>query len=68
MMLVGSVLTIVFAILGFIWNLLAAQVGPESLAKNNGAINIVGQLPYILFTIGLLLFGINHIKKKGRGL
>ena len=67
MMLVGAVLTIVFAILGFIWNLLAAQVGPESVVKINGIINIIGQLPYILFTIGLLLFCINHIKKKGRG-
>ncbi|MEZ4808809.1 MAG: hypothetical protein R2819_00500 [Allomuricauda sp.] len=63
-MLIGSVLTIVFGLAGLLWTTLSAQMGPQSLAKTNGIITILGQLPYILFTIGLLLFAFNHAKKK----
>ncbi|MCR9227653.1 MAG: hypothetical protein NXH90_09575 [Flavobacteriaceae bacterium] len=64
LILLGSTLSILFSVGSVFWNMVSAQDGPESLARNAGIVNIVSQLPYLLFAIGLLLYIIMFVKKQ----
>ncbi|WP_136465572.1 hypothetical protein [Flagellimonas onchidii] len=63
LMLVGAILSILLYFGNLLWSLIAAREGSEFLAKTSAIQNIVGQLPFIISAIGLLLFGIKYVKK-----
>ncbi|MEO9511370.1 MAG: hypothetical protein ABJN84_05590 [Flavobacteriaceae bacterium] len=65
LMLTAAVLSVLFSLGSFLWPYYAAQHGADFLARTAGVLNVLGQLPFILFTIGLLLFGMT-LGKKGQ--
>nr|WP_299344303.1 hypothetical protein [Allomuricauda sp.] len=62
LMFVGSILSIFFSIGSVLLTSLAASRSAETLVKSNAMINLVGQIPVILFAIGLLLLAIRYSK------
>ncbi|MEX0314329.1 MAG: hypothetical protein AB3N18_09140 [Allomuricauda sp.] len=64
LMLIGAVLSILFYFGNLLWSFCAAREVAEFLAKTSAIQNIVGQFPFIISSIGLLLFGAKHLKKR----
>lgn len=65
LMLVASVLSFFFAIGNIIWSMITAQYGTESILTWSKIAAVLGPLPYVLFAIGLLLYAVNHVKRRG---
>lgn len=65
LMLVGSVLHILFSLGSYVWTLFAARQSAEAVAQSAAFQNIVGRIPFILIAIGLLLYVVAYVKKRG---
>ena len=64
LILIANILAFVFFWISVFGVRIAAQKnGTEGLLKFNQFVNTVGPLPHILFSIGLLLFVVKHLKK-----
>lgn len=63
LMLAGSILTIFFYVFNIIWTTIAATNGPEVVAKSVALLNVLQNIPPVIFVIGFSLFVNNHIKK-----
>ncbi len=63
LMLIGSILTILFYVANIAWPLISASSGTESLAKSVAILNVLGNIPYLVFILGFILFVIKHVKK-----
>lgn len=64
LMLIGAILSILLYFGNLLWSYIAAREGAEFLAKTSAIQNVVGQLPFIISSIGLLLFGVTYLKKR----
>lgn len=63
LMLVGSILSLVVTVLNFSGTFVAAQHGTDSILTWTKVFAILGPLPYIMFSVGLMLYAINYAKK-----
>ncbi|WP_343486058.1 hypothetical protein [Allomuricauda sp. d1] len=61
-MLIGSVLMLINSLTNFILPIVFASKGPEYLAKSVSIQQIIGQIPLLIFVIGILIYAI-QIKK-----
>lgn len=64
LMLVGSILTILFYVLNIAWTTIAARNGAESVAKSVAILQLLGNIPYVIFTIGFGIFIFKYIRKQ----
>ncbi|SNZ00641.1 hypothetical protein [Flagellimonas pacifica] len=63
LMLAGAILNTLFAVSGFVWTLISARESAQSLVRTTGIINVLTNLPTLIFGLGLLLYGIKYLKK-----
>jgi len=59
LMFTGMILSVIFTVLGFFMNFIAAKSSPEELVRNQGVFSTMNALAYLLFGIGILLLAIN---------
>ncbi|WP_435622669.1 hypothetical protein [Flagellimonas sp.] len=64
LMLVGSVLSLFFSLFSVLGTSFMASQGAENLVQGIAIMGVVGQIPHILFALGLLLYVIKHVKKE----
>ncbi|MBT8184130.1 MAG: hypothetical protein KJN76_04775 [Eudoraea sp.] len=64
LMLAGMLLSVVFGIMGFFMNFVAAGSSPEALLRNQGIFSTLNTLSYLLFGIGLLLLALKWSRKR----
>ncbi|KQC28848.1 hypothetical protein [Flagellimonas eckloniae] len=64
LMLIGAILSILFALASFLLTSIAVGKGTTFLARATVILNSIGQFPLILVGIGLLLFGTSYSNKK----
>lgn len=64
LMLIGSILTILFYIANVVWPAIASLNGAESVVKSVAILNVLGNISYVIFTIGFALFVIKHVQKR----
>lgn len=64
LMLTGSVLHIIFSILNIVWTAVAARNGADAIVDSVYVLNVLKNIPYLLFTIGFGLFVIRDIPKQ----
>lgn len=62
-LLLGSLLTSIGFAGGFIYNVLAAQKGPETLVNAQVTLSFFNAFSFMVFGIGLLLLAISFYKK-----
>jgi uncharacterized membrane protein len=64
LMLIGSILTILFYGLNIAWTTIAARNGAESVANSVAILQLLANIPYVIFTIGFGVFVFNHTRKQ----
>lgn len=63
LMLLASILSIFFSIGSVLVTSLAANYSAEGVVKYNALVNLIGQIPVIMFTVGLMLLAMQYRKK-----
>ena len=64
LMLGGSVLSLLFSLFSFLGTSLMARQSAERLVEGIAIMGVLGQIPHILFAMGLLLYVIKYVKKE----
>ena len=63
LMLVGSILMFICLLSNSLLPILTARQGAESLAKTVVLLQVIRQIPFLLYTLGVIIFAINTTKK-----
>ncbi|MEL6306358.1 MAG: hypothetical protein AAFQ20_16465 [Bacteroidota bacterium] len=63
LMLIGSVLTVVVYVFSTAGTFLVSQQGAQQLVKTSALLSLIQLVPVFLFSLGLLLFGLQYRKK-----
>ena len=64
LMLTGMILSLVFNLLGFFMNIIAAKSSAEILLRNQGIFSTLNAVSYLLFGIGLLLLALKWSRNR----
>ena len=64
LMFVGSMLSLLFFGFSFLGTSFMARQGAERLVEGIAIMGVLGQIPHILFAMGLLLYVIKYVKKE----
>ncbi|MFD1614410.1 hypothetical protein [Gelatiniphilus marinus] len=64
LLLIGSLLVSMGFAGGFIYNVLAAQKGPEAIVNAQVTLSFFNAFSFLVFGIGLFLLALNYYKKK----